>query len=124
MYNVQCTMYNVQLLTLLLRAGHFRFAVLQCSSKSYFQANLKMRIAYFWARDIKIANPKSRLLNIKCKKTTIFHCIKVQVLSSAYTIMHEKIVAQYEFSIEKPAASSFIYIINFFKRSPNIPQVA
>ena len=45
------------------KAGHLRLAVLQCSSKSYFQANLTMKKVYLWARPIKITHPKSYTLN-------------------------------------------------------------
>ena len=45
------------------RAGHMGFAVLQCSSKSYFQANLAIKITYFWVKPIKITYPESNSLN-------------------------------------------------------------
>ena len=37
---------------------HLGSAVLQCSSKSCFQANFFMRIAYFLARPVQITNPQ------------------------------------------------------------------
>ena len=39
------------------RAGYLGFVVLQCSSKSHFQANLTIEIAYFLAGPIKITYP-------------------------------------------------------------------
>ena len=41
------------------RAGHLGFAVLQWSSKIYFQAILIVKIIYLWARLIKPNYPKS-----------------------------------------------------------------
>ena len=43
------------------RGGHFAFAVLQCSSKCCFRANLTIEksIAYFWAWPFRIAYPQS-----------------------------------------------------------------
>ena len=43
-------------LILLHITGHLGFAVLQCISKSYFQANLTLRINYFWAMAFKLIN--------------------------------------------------------------------
>ena len=66
------------------RAGHLGFAVLQSCSKSYFQANLAIKIIYLWARPIKISYPLSNSLNRKCK-SDIFHHSKLlnpQVLQS------------------------------------------
>ena len=54
-------------------AGHLGFAVLQCSSKSYFQAILTMKIIYLWTRPIKIS---SNSLNRKCKNI-VFHYIQI-----------------------------------------------
>ena len=50
------------------RTGHLRFVVLQCSSKSYFQANITIQISHFWSKPIKITYLKSNSLNRRCQK--------------------------------------------------------
>ena len=48
---VQCTSVRCtkrRRIALMERAGHLGFGVLQCSSKSYFQANLTIEITYVW----------------------------------------------------------------------------
>ena len=50
------------------RAGHLWFAVLQCSSRSYFQAILAVKIIDLLPRPIKITNPKSNSIIRRCKK--------------------------------------------------------
>ena len=71
---------NAAAIVILIRAGHFGFSVLQCSSESYFQVNLAMKITYFWARPIKKNLPHSNSLiedarnsnNRKCPALYIF----------------------------------------------------
>ena len=57
--------------------GHLGFAVVQFSSDSFLQANLTIKIIYFWSRLIKINYPQSNSLNKKCKNC-IFHDRKSQ----------------------------------------------
>ena len=39
------------------------FAVLRCSSKSYFHANLTIKISYSWDRPFQLTYPRSNSLN-------------------------------------------------------------
>ena len=47
-------MYKCTYVIFLGRALLLGFAVLQCSSKSYFQAILNVKITYLWARPIYV----------------------------------------------------------------------
>ena len=49
------------------RAGHLAFAVLECCSKSYCQANLDIKITYFWARPFEINYHESKAHNSESK---------------------------------------------------------
>ena len=46
--------------------GIFGFSVLKCSSKCHFQANLAIKISYFWARPFEITYSHSNSLDRKC----------------------------------------------------------
>ena len=45
------------------KAGHLAFAVLQSSSKSYFQTSLTIKISFFWARTDEITYHQSNAPN-------------------------------------------------------------
>ena len=50
------------------RVGHLGFAVQQCSSKSYFEANLTLKIKLVLSHiPIKITYPQSKSLDKTCK---------------------------------------------------------
>ena len=50
--------------SLLLRAGHLRLAVLQLRSKDCFQAKLTIEISYFWTRKKNKSAAKKNLEKI------------------------------------------------------------
>ena len=60
------------------RAELLGFAVLQCSSKSCFQANLTIKVAYYWARVVEITCLQSSSLDRKnIVKNSIFHHVNI-----------------------------------------------
>ena len=69
------------------RAGHLGFAVLGCSSESFFHVNLIIEITYFWARLFKVIYP-SHLQLIKMQKIAFHFIIKKVKITARSGLKH------------------------------------